>query len=202
MQHSLKEEPLLIQLRHATREQHNALEAVPLLRALLSDRLNLEHYLRVLRSMADFYQDLEAGISDALDSLFEAYPSAAYSYFPRLPLLTGDLADLDAPLPCANHSRSLISSTPDNHARTVGILYVIEGATQGGKLISRHLKSSLDVHGEYGARYFNCHRYGSWPAFCSWFENSLPGFNPADLAEGARDVFAGLRVRLETRHAG
>jgi heme oxygenase len=58
----------------------------------------------------------------------------------------------------------------------IGTLYVIEGATLGGKVISRHLKDSLGLGPTSGAHFFN--GYGNtvttrnnWLTFCDFADS-------------------------------
>ena len=57
---------------------------------------------------------------------------------------------------------------PRTRAEAFGVLYVVEGATLGGQVLSRHLEETLGLGSANGARFF--HGYGSrtgamWQAF-------------------------------------
>jgi heme oxygenase len=60
----------------------------------------------------------------------------------------------------------------------IGTLYVIEGATLGGQVISRHLYRHLGFSANAGARFFN--GYGDeaatqqqWTLFCQFADRSI-----------------------------
>ncbi len=154
---------LLARLRQATRPVHRELERHPLLRPLLSADLSRRNYVRVLGAFAAFYRDMEPGITAALDALtIQGETSTPYRYRPRLFVLQQDLDDLDAqqagvsaPLP-----RLPALQTPE---ALLGVLYVLEGATQGGRVIAPRLAQALNLGPAFGARYFHLHEAGQWP---------------------------------------
>ena len=58
---------------------------------------------------------------------------------------------------------------PETEAGAIGCLYVLEGATLGGKLISRHLKESLAITRLNGGSFYDAYgaRVGMmWKDFC------------------------------------
>lgn len=189
-------ESLLPYLRRSTREAHTALEAQPLVRALLDPVISLAGYVQVLRAFATFYQPLERQLSAALDDWGTRAPSP-YRYQPRLPLLRADLADLG------------VDSTPEaaagsdlpvvvNAETALGVLYVLEGATQGGRVIAPRLRQSLEVSGSFGARYFTMYRQlDSWTLFREWMARIEPQLDRNATLNGARSTFTGLHAHLD-----
>lgn len=120
--------------RHAavkarTAPLHRQLEANPINAALLTDTLSLEAYAHLLARYFGFY--------DALETHLSAY----LAFHPKTPWLHADLVQLGsapAMLPrCARLPR--ITGT----SAAVGSLYVLEGATLGGQIITRHLRKTL-----------------------------------------------------------
>src|SRR5690606_18746122 len=111
---------------------HLALETQPLLKRLLSRRLTKTEYAEILQSMLAFYQSLESELVPATAALLQRYPSLDYQYLPRVPLLANDCRAL-------GHAASGFACPPvtipldGSEARLLGVLYVIEGSTQGGK---------------------------------------------------------------------
>lgn len=81
----------------------------------------------------------------------------------KLPLLKADLRALGvAPSPPAPRVR--LAGT----AEALGALYVLEGATLGGRIIYRHVAGPVGVTPEHGAAYYHCYgdRTGErWKAF-------------------------------------
>lgn len=57
---------------------------------------------------------------------------------------------------------------PENLAGAIGCLYVLEGATLGGQIISRHVDQQLSIDGDNGGRFYAAYgaRVGTmWKAF-------------------------------------
>jgi heme oxygenase len=139
--------PTLSRLRSETREQHDAIEKTLL---LMDDDLTLETYRRRLEQFYGFYAPVE-------ERLFNhSSPLAAWlSLEPRrkTPLLQADLSALGYPaaarLPLCTNLPRLVSS-----AECFGCLYVLEGATLGGVIISRHVQQKLGVLPSAGGAFF------------------------------------------------
>lgn len=186
---------LLPLLRRHTQEAHAALEAQPLVRGLLDPALSLGHYAQLLRAFAAFYRRLEPRLSLALDDWHNRFPST-YRYQPRLPLLQADLADLGI-------GQSQDKTDPSvpltvSVATVPGMLYVLEGATQGGRVIAPKLQQSLGVSERFGARYFNLHRrLDSWSHFREWISHTEPQLDQSATLTGALTTFTGLHAHLD-----
>lgn len=194
------ESSLLVQLREQTRPAHLALEAQPSLQKLLSSQLTKKEYGQLLQSMSAFYQSLESELIPATADLLERHPDPDYRYLPRAPILAEDCRALE----CASH----VSAHPPielrlngNQGFLLGVLYVIEGSTQGGRLIARHLADTLDVNEKSGASFFNIHRWdNSWPNFRRWWSRGLECIYQDDfrsITEGANMTFSALHTHLD-----
>jgi heme oxygenase len=139
--------PTLSRLRSETREQHDAIEKTLL---LMDDDLTLETYRRQLEQFYGFYKPVE-------ERLFKRCgPLAAWLAVEqrrKTALLQADLSALGHPavarLPLCTELPSLVSS-----AECFGCLYVLEGATLGGMIISRHVQLKLGVTPSAGAAFF------------------------------------------------
>lgn len=184
---------LLQILRRRTREEHRALEAQPLVRALLDPALSLDRYAQLLGAFAAFYRCLEPKLNAALDDWHSRFPSS-YRYQPRLPLLRADLADLGFALPEPGGEvpvTATIETAP-------GVLYVLEGATQGGRVIAPRLHQALGVSEHVGARYFNRYRrLDSWAHFREWLSRIEPHVDQSATLAGASATFSGLHAHLD-----
>lgn len=196
----MDDSPLLRQLREQTRPAHQALETQPLLKRLLSPQLTKAEYGQLLQAMLAFYQSLETELIPATAALLRRYPDPDYRYLPRAPLLVNDCRALGC------ESSGFIS--PSTEPRLdgsgdylLGVLYVIEGSTQGGRFIARHLSDTLGVDGGSGASFFNIHQWNSsWPAFRRWIGREM-AYNCQDdidrVIEGADMTFSGLHAHLD-----
>src|SRR3954447_20368980 len=140
---------LLHRLRTETREVHQALERDLDLTQTAS---TIANYRRLLERFYGFYQPFEPAAIDAL-------PSKLHSFFePRrkVPKLVKDLQFLGS----RPEDVEICSRVPAlNGVEVLGGFYVMEGATLGGQLISRHLEQALGLKDGKGYAFFSS--YGS-----------------------------------------
>jgi len=180
---------ILSRLRAETRAEHDAIEADL---DLTGDGLACNAYRRILERFYGFYAPLEPAIwavggwaDRGLD------PDARQ----KVPLLEADLRTLgdDAltALPLCNDLPLLV--TP---ADCFGCLYVLEGSTLGGQLISRQIQCVLGFTPESGGRFF--YGYGDKTGEM-WqnFRSAVTGFvvSPTDqdaAVAAAKDTFQKL----------
>lgn len=116
----------------------------------------------------------------------------------KLPLLERDLRALNLrPLPLRAPRPA-----PAGAAEALGALYVLEGATLGGRVIHRRIAGPLGITPARGGAYY--HGYGddtgpAWKAFGqaleAWGERTGQG---ARVVEGGVACFAALRAWLAT----
>jgi heme oxygenase len=144
---------LRYRLREATAEAHRHLEAVMSLNERCQRR---ETYRALLARLFGIYAPLEAALTrmdwQGVDTLVHQRR--------KLPWLTADLRSLG--LSSAEiEGLPKAGTLPDVHepADAFGILYVLEGATLGGQIISRRLEATLNVTEDTGGRFFAS--YGS-----------------------------------------
>ncbi|QIB65452.1 biliverdin-producing heme oxygenase [Kineobactrum salinum] len=192
--------PVLQQLREQTRPAHLALEAQPALKRLLSSRLTNREYGHLLQSMLAFYHSLESELIPATAALLERYPAADYRYLARAPLLASDCRALGHDSSGFTHS-PIAFCLDGSAACLLGVLYVIEGSTQGGRLIARHLSDTLGVGRNSGASFFNIgRRDNSWAAFRRWLAQDLVYSYQNDVKHvvaGANMTFSALHAHLD-----
>lgn len=139
---------ILDDLRKTTREIHEEMESrLPLGRADLSREVYRELVLR----FHGFLVPLEREILKCPE-----VSGPVFDYVERLkqPALEADLVALDL------SDRAALAGTADlPKLETVedvyGCLYVIEGSTLGGQVISRSLREHLGIHPENGGAYFS-----------------------------------------------
>ena len=84
----------------------------------------------------------------------------------------------------------------DSIQRVLGCLYVIEGATLGGQVITRHLEKNLGITPESGGAFFA--GYGAetgarWKEFCALLTAAAERVSGEDeIVASANDTFATL----------
>jgi heme oxygenase len=138
-------------LRQRTRAFHEALECK--LHVLMSDEISLDQYKTVQKKFYGFYKPVEErlGAVGGWDD-----PALQLQKRLKLPLLAGDLAFLAM-------DSGAIAGLPNceclprlgNVAEVLGCLYVLEGSTLGGRIITGHLKKVLSLDENRGCSFFN-----------------------------------------------
>ena len=181
---------LLKRLKQATSECHAALECqLP----LLDPHLSRENYHLLLGRFFGYYAPLETQLL-ALPWRDEI----GFDYIDRhkTPCLKQDLIALgETHGSLARFPRCQDLPEVVTLQNMLGCLYVIEGATLGGQIITRHLLANLGLTPESGASFFN--GYGTqtgayWQTFCTMF---------SDLAErtgGDEEIIATAIRTFET----
>lgn len=157
-------------------------------------QLTLAEYRSVLAGFLGFYLPLEPRL-EAFSTWREFGPQPERRR--KVPLLLRDLRWLSATR-AASPPVSICPSVPQpvTLAAALGCHYVLEGATLGGQVISRHLDRALGLSPERGGSFF--HSYGMavgpmWRSFLAWAEEHTPtAESRAEAAHAARETFLKL----------
>ena len=155
---------ILAKLKEQTAEQHQRLEG----KLNILARLNsAQGYKSLLKQFYGFYRPLEIHLGSVM------CPSGSLSNYParrKTPLLEKDLLFLDlSERDLAELPQCQKLPTVESEAQAFGCLYVLEGATLGGQIISKYVADKLGYESERGATFFMS--YGAevramWCAFC------------------------------------
>jgi heme oxygenase len=151
-------------LKQNTQDLHRSLETK--LRVLLTDELSRDQFTAVQKKFYGFYKPIEARLL-----VIHKQDDLGFKLQDRLklPLLVADLASL------AVHAEQLArlpicDALPrlESVAEALGCLYVLEGSTLGGRIITGHLQKILHLDASRGGSFFNS--YGSdvgrmWSSF-------------------------------------
>ena len=145
---------ILGRLATETRTEHEAIERVL---DLTGEALTLARYRERLEWLYGFYRPVEARL--------HPIPGLALHERRKAPLLEVDLRALEAPWPLPTCPELPPLRTA---IERFGCLYVLEGATLGGRVIGRHVWRRLAITPQTGGRFF--HGYGRrtaemWQAF-------------------------------------
>jgi heme oxygenase (biliverdin-IX-beta and delta-forming) len=193
---------VLATLRMATAAVHAALEREL---DLLRPDLGLDEYAAVLAHMAAFYAPLEQRIHD-VPGLATRVPALGARR--KLPLLEDDLRALRARgIAVASPGRVPAALLPEVAAppAALGCLYVLEGATLGGRVIAPHLARCHGLTATDGAA-FHAGYGGETGRMWRGMQDALraadtEGGARAAMAAAATATFAGLAAWCAARAA-
>lgn len=187
---------ILAKLKESTRDQHDALESVV---DVMNRTFSMGDYRELLTKFYRFYSAVEPNLPSA-DLLDEGFDTAERR---KIPLLERDLAAIGA----LDEVRRLPEWASPPPVATLpeawGSIYVMEGATLGGQVITRHLKEHLGLTPERGGAFFNS--YGKevgpmWKAFgaaVTAYSEKNPQADDA-IVESAKRTFDSFRSCFET----
>lgn len=137
-------------LKNLTRPMHERLERSPRLARLLSPDLSRLEYCDVLERMLGYQDQAERAIGAHADRLPLDFDARRKTH-----LLAYDLERL-------GYARRTIDELPrcpytppvTDIDSALGVLYVLEGATLGGRIIRRYLERTIRVTADSGAAYY------------------------------------------------
>jgi heme oxygenase len=184
-------------LRTATRAHHVRLEhRLDVLQHLRQP----ERYRSLLAGFLGFYEPAEGLLARWLAPL----PALRFDTRRKAHLLAGDLRRLGA-------SEAELASIPrhaglaplHSEAEALGFGYVLEGATLGGQVISRHAAShGLDAAGLSFFRSYGAEVGPMWRRFCETLETHCNSAQAqAGAVRGALQAFEGLEAWILQRTA-
>ena len=181
---------ILKHLKEATGLRHAALESrLPLLDAGMSQA----SYLEFLHLFFGYYEPLEAKLLT-----LPYWNSTGFDYTERrkTPRLMQDLLALgETPEAIQGIARCKNLPTVATQGQLLGCLYVIEGATLGGQIITRHLHANLGLTPLSGSAFFD--GYGAqtgsrWKDFCAMLRAN------AGETGGQQDILTTANQTFET----
>ncbi len=152
---SVSTSSILARLRAETRDAHKDLERIL---DLTGSTLTRDAYRRRVGQYYGFYNPLEAALRMRCalrDDHAGAASSLRVTLDPRLhktPLLQEDLDHLEVSIDALPECHDLPSL--ETFADILGCLYVLEGATLGGRMIAQHLQATLGITPTTGGRFF------------------------------------------------
>jgi heme oxygenase (biliverdin-IX-beta and delta-forming) len=183
----------LLALKQGTRIYHDALERKM---APLLGTLSIQTYTTLLQKLFGYYKPLEERIS-ALPSWHNLPVDLGRRQ--KAPLLARDLLWLKVAQPQLSQLIQC-ERLPEvkNITEALGCLYVLEGATLGGQIISRHLKKNLALDEDRGCAFF--YSYGDevglmWESFRETLTSHCSRHGRTEeeqLVQSARETFVSL----------
>jgi heme oxygenase len=160
--------PFLQQLKQRTAASHEALEHIPLSLRLLSEAVTTADYRNYLERLYGFLHPFERIVFPALEGFLPGLNDRR-----KIPALEKDLAGLlvtpaDIPL----FEEQALQRTYQTLPEAMGGLYVMEGSSLGGVVITKHLRKKLEDRVAANTRYLTI--YGAatgaaWKQFLGHF---------------------------------
>jgi heme oxygenase len=189
---TLEQASILQRLKEETQTHHHSIEhAIP----VMDDALTEAEYVEILKRLYGFYRTFERAI-ESLPKLQEVVPDLSLRH--KLELLKRDLefygledVDMEAlPVPTA-------APFKDSEFEALGALYVMEGSSLGGQLISKHLRVHLGLTADTGAAFYNAYGVNTgkmWQAFKNYLKAHVQTETQQDQAvRGAQATFTALQ---------
>ncbi len=189
---------IMATLKAATAEQHRRAERHEFQQMMVRGTLPREVYADWLGQMLHIHRGLE----DHLDRLVESHPRVASVFDDdrrKVPFLLDDLAFYQSDgegeaLPAARRFLALLdtlaATTP---LALLGVLYVLEGSTNGARFIARRIREAYDLPPDGGAAFVD--PYGEaqpsrWKEFKEAMERlDLSGAETRSVTAAAQETF-------------
>lgn len=177
-------------LKQNTSVPHTQLEELPLSKAIISPDVNTEDYLLYLDLMQDIIYEVENIIYPKLSTIIQDIEERR-----KNPLIEADFSALSYTK--NKPARSVLNLKDDiSTGYAMGIMYVIEGSTLGGRVLYKNIEKHLGYNNDKGAAYFAGYgdKTGSnWKNFMltlSNYENEHG--NADDIIAGANHAFTSI----------
>ncbi|KAF2508090.1 biliverdin-producing heme oxygenase [Flavobacterium foetidum] len=185
----------LSDLKTQTADSHKKLENLPVSSSILSPDMNIEDYTHYLSLMLDVHKSTEEYVFPLLTDVIEDLDQRKKKH-----LIEDDLSFL-------NYTKTDFTNVFNNINVSIpfalGIFYVIEGSTLGGRFILKNVTKNPMLSGERGVRYFSGYgdKTGSfWKSFLAMLEAYEEKHNcGSDIVEGAVYAFDSIYKHFQTR---
>ena len=183
-------------LREETAEAHRQLESLPLSRQIIAPGVSLVDYRRYLEVMYPVVAETEDRIFPLLR---EALPDLDLRR--KLSLIESDLEVLGS-----DRKEKIPGFFAGDDVLTVyhamGVMYVMEGSTLGGRVILKNLTASLGLSEDRGLRFFSGYGSQTGPVWESFLRNliQLPQSTDEEqmVAAAASGAFHRIYLHMES----
>ncbi len=193
---------IMTRLKSATADLHQAAEGSPLQRRLVKGELPRDLYAAFLGQMYLVHAALEQAVRDAA-ATHPGFAAVVRDYHDREPQLLEDLAFLGVTLDTIAPVAATIAMLADveraaaeRPVALLGMLYVLEGSTNGSKFIAAAIRKAYKLEPGPGVAYLDPHgdlQRDRWQAFKHDMDSV--GFTEAEseaIIEAAKGVFKSL----------
>ncbi|MEO7674380.1 MAG: biliverdin-producing heme oxygenase [Pyrinomonadaceae bacterium] len=176
---------ILAKLKEATRDQHEELENVV---DVMNRTFSIADYKELLAKFYRFYAAIEPTlpVAELADAGFDVEARR------KTPLLERDMEHLGILGDAKKAPPFTDIPMLDTVAKAFGSIYVMEGATLGGQVITRQLKEHLGITAEKGGAFLNSYGYNVGPMW------KALGASVTAFAESADDDESIINAARET----
>lgn len=192
---SLSSSNFLVDLKSRTADSHKKLESLTVSALIISPDMKLSDYVHYLCLMHDVHKNTEDLIFPLIYNVIDDLNQRKKSH-----LIEDDLLYL-------NHNKAVITPVFNTSEMTVpfalGVLYVIEGSTLGGRFILKNITTIPGLDNGQGTSYFNGYgeKTGSyWKSFLNFMDEYNQIYNCTEtIIEGAIYAFDSIYNHFESR---
>lgn len=181
---------MLSTLKEETKEFHSNVEKV--LVTKLKNISSMSEYESLLAQLYYFYEPIEKHLPSLITE--DVIPDIKKRK--HVPFLKLDLEKLNHEFKSKPH-RFIENINSLSYA--LGVLYVIEGSTLGGQVITGMLKKQLNLTDNSILAYYNSYgdnTFAMWNAFKLSIDKYTENINRAEMLKGAKDTFDELKKWL------
>ncbi|BDU26055.1 biliverdin-producing heme oxygenase [Flavobacterium sp. GSB-24] len=182
-------------LKTKTADSHKKLEELPVSMSIMSSDMKIEEYAKYLNLMHDVHADTEQTVYPLFSGLLGDLEQRR-----KKQLIEADLAFLNYDL---SNSEKVFKTENISVPFALGIFYVVEGSTLGGRFILKNVSQVPQLSGDKGVSYFNGYgdKTGSfWKSFLNFLSEYEQQNNCGDaIIEGAVFAFDSIYNHFESR---
>lgn len=187
-------EQFLANLRQTTLPAHKELESLPISEKIISPDITKEEYALYLALMSRIVADMEEHIFPVVSDILPDIEQRRKSQLIQADLqyLSPEKTFTDYPFQDAGHTYS--------PAFAMGMIYVVEGSTLGGRVILKNIEKTLGYNAGDGGKYFA--GYGTqtgplWKSFLAAFTEFAETHSEQDIIAGADFAFTTIHNYLQ-----
>jgi heme oxygenase (biliverdin-IX-beta and delta-forming) len=182
---SLVPSVFLSDLKNKTSDSHRKLESLPISASIMSPDMKISDYILYLSLMHDVHKNTENVIFPLLSEIITDLHKRKKSH-----LIEEDFAFLQYN---KTNSNLVFSNKEITVPFALGILYVIEGSSLGGRFILKNISKIRDLDNGHGTFYFNGYGDGTgnfWKNFLGYLSEYEENHNCGNIIiEGAIYAF-------------
>lgn len=176
-------------LKEKTRLQHSQIEKVSLFNKIINKTITLIEYQLLIKKLYGFIAPCE----NIIHQLPHRYLLTGRE---KTTILKNDLLALGIEKPLVDQiQKSTSLPTLTNHYQVLGYMYVMEGSTLGGQVITEFIRDTLKLTIETGISYFN--GYGKntkikWAEFCQILDSKNETNEVSEIILAANETYSTL----------